>query len=111
MKSLLKLAELLVEISSQISRKLEEMQTSLNSHILDAINAVIEREVLPGIKNAVKTHNSAKNTNLDLRSDGLHPGNSSQVRPQKDLQSNRQHPEIVSHVAEVVQNDFRGLEK
>ena len=26
------------EISSQMSRKLEEMQTSLNSHILDAIN-------------------------------------------------------------------------
>ena len=31
------------EISSQKSGNLEEMQTSLNSHILDAINAVIER--------------------------------------------------------------------
>ena len=97
------------KISSQMSRKLEEVQTSLNSQILDAINAVIERKVLPSIKIAVKTENPAKNTTLDLRSDGLHPGNSSQVRPQEDLQSNRMHPENVSHVAEDVQNDFPGL--
>ena len=97
------------EISSQMSRKLEEMQTNLNSQILDAINAVIERKVLPSIKNAVKNRNLAKNTNLDLRSDGLYPGNFSQVRPQKNLQSNRLHPENVSHMAEDVQNDFPRL--
>ena len=50
------------EVSSQMSRKLEETQTSLSSHILDAINAVIGRKVLPRIKIAVKTQNSAKNT-------------------------------------------------
>ena len=92
-----------------MSRKHEKMQTSLKSHILQAINAVIERKVLPSIKNAVKTQNSAKNTNLDLRSEGLHPGNSSQVHPQKDLQSNRLHPEKVSHGAEDVHNDFPRL--
>ena len=48
------------EIFSQMSRKLEEMQTSLNSKILDAFNAVIERKVLPSIKIAVKTQNSDK---------------------------------------------------
>ena len=81
------------EISTQMSRKFEEMQTNLNSQILDAINAAIEDKVLPGIKNAVKSQSSAKNTNLDLRSDGPHPSNFSQVYPQKDLQSNRQQPE------------------
>ena len=41
-------------ISSQMSRKLEEIQINLNSHISDAINPVIEKKVLPSIKNAVK---------------------------------------------------------
>ena len=97
------------EISLQMSRKLEEMQTNLNSHILDAINAVIEGKVLPSIKNAVKIENSVKSTNLDLRSDGPHPSNSSQARPQVDLQSNGLQPESVSQVAEDVQNDFPRL--
>ena len=57
------------EISTQMSKKFEELQTNLNSQILDVINAAIENKVLPGIKNAVKTQSSAKITNLDLRSD------------------------------------------
>ena len=81
------------EISSQMSKQFEEMQTNTNSQILDVINAAIETKVLPSIKNAVKSQYSAKNTNLDLRSDGLHPNNFSQVRSQKDLQLNRPHPE------------------
>ena len=97
------------EISTQMSRKFEEMQTILNSQILDAINVAIENKVLPGIENAVKSQSSAKNTNLDLRSDGPHPSNSSQVHPQKDLQSNRLHPENVSYVAGDAQNDFPRL--
>ena len=43
------------EISTQMSKKFEEMQTNLNSQILDAINAAIENKVLPGVKNAVKS--------------------------------------------------------
>ena len=66
------------EISSQMSKKLEEMQTSLNSQVSDVINSAIETRVLPSIKNAVKSQNLTKNTNLDLRSDGPHPSNSSQ---------------------------------
>ena len=97
------------EISTQMSRKFEEMQTILNSQILDAINVAIENKVLPGLENAVKSQSSAKNTNLDLRSDGPHPSNSSQVHPQKDLQSNRLHPENVSYVAGDAQNDFPRL--
>ena len=97
------------EISSQMSKKFEEIQTNLNSQILDVNNAAIETKVLPSIKNAVKSQNSAKNTRLDLRSDGLHPNNLSQVLPQKDFQSNRLYPENVSHVAEDVQNDFTTL--
>ena len=95
--------------SSQMSGKHEEMQTNLNYHILHAINAVIEGKVMPSIKNAIKIQNSAKSANLDLRSDGPHPSNSSQVLPQRDLQSNGLQSEIVSQVAEDVQNDLPRL--
>ena len=91
------------EISSQLSKKFEEMQTNLNSQTLDVIN------VLPSIKNAVKSQNSAKITSLDLRSDRSHPSNSSQARPQKDLQSNGLHPENVSNSAGDAENDFPRL--
>ena len=53
------------------------MQSRLNSQILDIINTAIETRVLPGIRNSVGRHNSTKNANLDLRSDGLHPENAS----------------------------------
>ena len=38
------------EISSQMSRKLEELKTDLNSHIFDVINSALEERVLPSIK-------------------------------------------------------------
>ena len=85
------------------------MQTNLNSQILELINAAFENKVLPGIKNAVKSQSSAKNTNLGLRTNGPHPSNFSQVHPQKDLESNRLHPENVSYVAGDAQNDFPRL--
>ena len=97
------------EISSQMSKKLEEIQANLNSQILDVINSAIEDKVLPSIKIAVKSQNSAKNANLDLRSDGLHPSNSSQAHTQKDLQSERLHSINVSHMAENTQNEFPRL--
>ena len=85
------------------------MQTGLNSQILDVINVAIETRVLPSFKNAVGSQNSAKITNLDLPSDVLHPSNFTQVRPQKDLQSDRLHLENDSHVALDAQNDFPRL--
>ena len=99
------------EISSQMSKKFEEKQTSLNSQISDVINSAIETRVLPSIKNAVKSQNLTKNTNLDLRSDGPHPSNSSQGWSQKDLRSNRPHRENAINTAVEVQNEFPRLFK
>ena len=97
------------EISSQMSRKYQEMQTSLNSQILDVINTAIDTRVLPSIKNAVKRQNSAKNTNLDLRSDGLHEDTAAPENSQKDLRSNRLHPENISKSYQEAQNEFPRL--
>ena len=85
------------------------MQSSLNSQILDVINAAINTRVLPSIKNAVRRQNSAKNTSLDLRSDGLHQDNAAQENSQKDLRSNKLHPENASKSAQDAQNEFPRL--
>ena len=45
------------EISSQMSKKFKELQSSLNSQILDVINTAIDTRVLPSIKNAVRRQN------------------------------------------------------
>ena len=63
-------------IFSQVYGKLEEMKTDLNSHILNIINSAIEQKVIPSIKYAVASQNSAGNAILDLRSDGPHPSTS-----------------------------------
>ena len=97
------------EISSQMSRKFQEMQNSLNSQILDVINTAIDTRVLPSIKNAVKRQNSAKNTNLDLRSDGLHEDAAAPKNSQKDLRSNRLHPENINKSYQDAQNEFPRL--
>ena len=97
------------EISSQMSRKLEEMTCDLNTRILDAINTAIESRALPSIRKAVGSQNSVRKANLDLRSDGPHPNNLGQVFPQRDCRSNGQHPEEVSQVAQDAQKDFPRL--
>ena len=70
------------EISSQMFRNLEEMKSDLNSHILNVFESAIEEKVIPSIRFALGSQNSAENTNLDLQSDGPHPSTFSQVRPQ-----------------------------
>ena len=97
------------EISLEMSRKVKEMQTSLNSQIIDVINFAIETRVLPSIENAVGRQNSAQNKNLDLRSDGLHQDSPARENPQKDLRSNRPHPENVSKSTQDAQKEFPRL--
>ena len=97
------------EISSQMSRKFQEMQTNLNSQILDVINTAIDTRVLPSIKNAVRGQNSAKNINLDFRSNGLHQDTAAPGNSQKDLQSNRLHPENINKSYQDAQNAFPRL--
>ena len=97
------------EILSQMSRKFQEMQTSLNSQIMDVINTAIDTRVLPSIKNTVKRQNSAKNTNLDLRSDGLQEDTAAPENSQKDLRSNRLRPKNINKSCQDAQNEFPKL--
>ena len=92
-----------------MSRKFEELQSSLNSQVLDVINTAIDTRVLPSIKNAVRRQNSAKITSLHLRSDGLHQDGAAQENSQKDLRSNRLHPENANKSAQDAQNEFPRL--
>ena len=94
------------EISSQISRKFEELQSSLNSQILDVLNTAIDTRVLPSIKNAVQETELSKKYKFGplvrwTASRQCGPRNS-----QKDLRSDRLHPEYGKKSAQDAQNEF-----
>ena len=93
------------ETSSQMSRKLEETKSDLNSHIVDLINSALAEKVIPSIKSAIEGQNSAKTTNLDLRLDGPLPSNFAQVRTQRDVRSNGLNHEKSRQVAQDAQKD------
>ena len=75
------------EISSQMSRKLEEMKSDLNSHILEAI----DEKILPSIENVITNKRETKNTKWELRSDGRHPDRNIQKTQISDLESHGRH--------------------
>ena len=61
------------EISNQMSRKLNEIKTSLNSQIQDAIAAAITSTVLPSFQNTLELQGRPDFTMVDRGSNGLHP--------------------------------------
>ena len=92
-----------------MSRKLEEMRSDLNSHILNAIDSAIEEKVIPSIRDALESQNSTKNTNSDLRSDGPHPSTFGQVRPQRDFRSVGPQQQIAGKASQDAKKDFPRL--
>ena len=85
-----------------MSRKLEEMRSDLNSHILSAIDSAIEEKVIPSISNVLES----QSTHLDLRSDGPHPGTFNQVRPHRDLRLDGPHQQIAGKTSLDVKKDL-----
>ena len=61
------------ENSHQMSRKLNEIKTSLNSQFQDAITAAITSTVLPSIQNTLEKQGRSNFTVVDRGSNGLHP--------------------------------------
>ena len=61
------------EISNQMSRKLNEIKTSMNYQIQNAINHAITEKVLPSIQNTLERQGRAGLTIVDQRSDEPHP--------------------------------------
>ena len=61
------------KIFNQISRKLDEVKTSLNSQIQEAISAAIRSTVLPSIQNTLEMQGRPNFTMVDRGSDGPHP--------------------------------------
>ena len=62
------------EISHQMSRRLNEIKTSLNSQIQNAITTAIAETVLPFIQNTLDMQGRAKFTLTDRGPNGLHVG-------------------------------------
>ena len=59
------------EISNQMSRKLNEIKTSLSFQIQDAISNAITEKILPSIQNTLEMQGRAYYTTGDRRSSGL----------------------------------------
>ena len=57
-----------------MSRKLNEIKTSLNSQIQNAITAVVANTVLPFIQNTLEIQGRPNFNVVDRGSNGLHPG-------------------------------------
>ena len=58
------------EISNQISRKLNEIKTSLNFQIQDAISNAITEKILPSIQNTLERQGSGNYTLVDQGASG-----------------------------------------
>ena len=75
------------EISSQLSRKLKEIKTSLNSQIQNAVSAAITNTVLPSIQNTLNMQREPNFTIVDPRSNEPHQGLKAASSASKDLRS------------------------
>ena len=59
------------EISNQVSRKLNEIRSRLNSQIQDASTTAIAEKVLPSMQNTLDMQRRGNFTVVDRRSSGL----------------------------------------
>ena len=75
------------EFSNQMSRKLNEIKTSLNSQIQEAVTAAITNTVLPSIQNTLEMQGGPNFTVVDRTSNGLHPSPRSANFTMKDRRS------------------------
>ena len=75
------------EISSQLSRKLNEIKTSLNSQIQNALSAAITNTVLPSIQNTLNMQGGPNFTIVDPRSNEPHQGSKAASSANKNLRS------------------------
>ena len=75
------------EIFSQLSRKLNEIKTSLNSQIQNAISAAITNTVLLSIQNTLNMQGEPNFSIVDPRSNEPHQGSKAASLASKDLRS------------------------
>ena len=79
-----------------MSKKLNEIKTSLNSHIQNVITAAITDTVLPSIRSTLEVQGRANFTMVDPASNGLPPGLRTNNSTIGDLKSSglQRNPEV-----------------
>ena len=93
------------EISNQVSRRLNEIKTSLNFQIQDAISNAITEKILPSIQNTLEMQGRPNFTMVYRRFNGLHPGPRSTEFTMKDQRSSGlQRNAEVGNSQEMVEN-------
>ena len=86
------------EISNQMSGKLNEIKTSLNSQIQNAITAAITNTILPSIQNTLGMQGRSSFTMVDRESDGPQLGPRASNFTMEDQRSSgpQRNPEVVN---------------
>ena len=97
------------KISSQMSKKINEIRSDLNLQILDAINSAIQEKVLPSIENALKPVKTASNAKWDLQSDGPQSSSVNQPDQQYDLKSGGLHKSKKAQMSKYIDLRSDGL--
>ena len=84
------------EISNQVSRKLNEIKTSLNSQVQNAITSAITNTILPSIQNTLEMQGRANFAMVDRGSNGPQPGLRTSDSTMEDLRSSgpQRNPEV-----------------
>ena len=84
------------EISNQMSRRLNEIKTSLNFHIQNANTTAIRDTVLPSIQNVLEMKGRPNVTVVDRASNGPHPGPRTGISTVEDQRSSgrQRNPEV-----------------
>ena len=84
------------EIFNQMSRRLNEIKTSLNSQVQDAITSAITSTVVPSIQNTLEKQGRANFTTVDRGSAGPHPGPRAAISTMGDQRSSglQRNPEV-----------------
>ena len=75
------------EISFQMSGKLLEMKSDLNSYILEVLITAIEEKILPSIEKTIASIREVRETKRDLRSGERHPDKVVGKTQKSDLKS------------------------
>ena len=76
------------EISNQMSRRLNEIKSSLNSQIQNAMSVAIADTVLPSIQNTLEMQGRTNFAMVDRESNGLHPNPKAGNFTKEDQRSN-----------------------
>ena len=105
-----------LQIINQVTRKLDEIRSGLNSQTLEAINSTITDNVLPTIQCTLSKRERENTTMVDRRSGWLHRSpeyknaqETVEYRPEQDLNSVVEVTQLGKSLNQSSENDYDSM--